>query len=199
MNFARGIVFFALVGCVFLIHSCVQAAFAQQPPRWNTEALINLGKEEGKLPTWFDAQDGVRTVTEGFKVYACLTDAQSSNRWVAATNLSKVRRYLDGYPWLSSGEGVPITSAEWALCFPDIPFPQAGPVALGEPVYRFIAHTRPAREAPLDWASMNADGVMGQTVAGQPCGNPTPEISGHTDPAVGWYSLPAGGMTRCRR
>jgi len=161
--------------------------------RWDTTALLQLGKDEGKVPAWLDEADSASVQIRGPLAYSCFTDKQSGLQWVAIASSAKVRKYLDGATWLSAGDPQPITQKDWNVCFTG-----TMPGALGQPIYSGIIHTTIARTSPLDWARMNTSNVVGASIAGEPCGAKVPvTVTGNADPKVGWYVV-RNGMSLCR-
>lgn len=138
---------------------------------------IGYGKQTHRLPDWYTIDDDTRTLTQGGRIYLCLTDRGTGRHWTTWGPLSIISRAALTNGW-TPGNPVQTTLADEQVCFP-----ATGPVAIGEPAYYSLSCPDGCSDGkPLNWPAMNqARNIAGSTVKGEPCG-----------PAaiMGFYELP---------
>lgn len=157
---------------------------------------VAYAKSTGRLPPWFNFGTSWRLKLDqaNLRIYGCLTNPAGTKRWAGWMGPEAFSEILEGGLW-TPRPGVPTTDADYVFCWPP---PAPAPVAIGDPVYDFVAYSTVVGTA-LKWGAMDAYGVYRQALPGETCEPSLLAIqSEHDDPAVGWYPMRDGGMTRCR-
>lgn len=152
------------------------------------DEAVAVGIQRGTLPEWVDSAVDQRYRLRLSRVYACLSNPGTGDRWVTWTSWVNYLEFRLSGKWNHLPK-VPWTQEDWDVCGWEMPEEPSVPRAIGAPAYWSIACVVTCDSGLVDWNRMR---VAGATIPGEICGE---LVDG---PPAGWYMLPrlrsAGGV-----